>query len=408
MTRSEARSARSVDEGWLSLPGLRLLLIATAAQLVLLGIAMPLSALSSGSWFFNIDNPFHIYQLELGRAMQAQWVWMGYDPFFGAGHLAGLSSNVSARLTLLVAAFLPATVSTETVYAVYVVVCSLIAPLAIWALGQLLGWSKWHKILALVIGLLLWWVGVFRWYHTAGMVSFVCASYVAPVYAVWAYSLCNPNAPTKPAKMLWAGLAGGAGIWLHPLFCIPAVLLFLSILLLSLGRQRLWPLLLRAAAIALVVVLVNLPWVLALVQIDAQISGEQPYQKAVGLKIIFNSMGFAADGATGAWINLLLVAICSLGIWMDQGKHKLTTWPFLSTGLFLLLFASFGGISSTVGYVQPNRFIGPAYLMIGMVAAYYLSVLIGWANVGESHARRAGLLTVAALVAFFFGCELLR
>ena len=88
---------------------------AITAQLVLLRFSMPLTAVTSGGWFFNIDNPYHLYQLELGRALQAQWRWTGYDPFFAGGDVADLSSNVSARLALLVAGLLPASIPTASV-----------------------------------------------------------------------------------------------------------------------------------------------------------------------------------------------------------------------------------------------------------------------------------------------------
>ena len=386
-----------------------LLIAALSAQLVLLGFSMPLAELTSGGWFFNIDNPYHIYQLELGRALQAQGHWRGYDPFFGGGHLAGLSSNVSARFTLVIAALMPSKALTTTVYATYVLMCSLIAPLATWALAQKLGWSLWHKVAALSIGLLLWWVGIFHWYHTAGMVSFVCACYLAPLYAVWTYSLCNPDTPPKPVMLLLAGLAGGAGMWLHPLFCVPVAALFFSFLLLGSGRQRLWPMLGRATAIAALAVLLCLPWVLALAQGGTQtLAGEQPYQRAVGLKVIINSLGFEAGGATGAWIDLPIAMVCLIGLLTAKGNKRSGTLPFLLAGLGLLLFAAFAGGSSSLAVLQPNRLFGPAYLLLGMAASWHLAA---WVTQWNTHGRRTiklGATALGVLVALFFGRELAR
>ena len=408
MTQLDPSPGIYAEQGGRSYASCGLILVALIAQIGFLGFSMPLNELASGGWFFNIDNPYHIYQLELGRALQAQGRWMGYDPFFGAGDLAGLNSNVSARFALVIAAFMPASLPITSVYAVYVLICSLVAPISIWGLGQVLRWSLWHKIFALVIGFLLWWVGVFHWYHTAGMVSFVCACYVAPLYAAWTYSLCDPATPARPAKMLWAGLAGGAGMWLHPLFCIPVVLLFLCFVLLGSGRNRFWLLLGRACVIAIVTALLSLPWVLGLARIGAHISGEQPYQKAVGLQILIDSLGFGTGGATGALINSLLVAICLIGVSVGRGGKQWTVRPFLMVGLGLLLFAAFAASSPILAKVQPNRFVGPAYLLIGMAAAYYLAALVGWAKVQGHSASKVGVLSVGVLVALFLGRELQR
>lgn len=408
MTRSGPKSALAAKGGGGRNACLGLMLAALAVQLILLGFSMPLNKLASGDWFFHIDNPYHIYQLDLGRALQEKGLWMAYDPFFGAGSLAGLSSNVSARLTLLFAGLMPAGVPTASVYVVYVLICSLLAPLSVWGLGQLLKWSRWHNILALAIGLLLWWVGVFHWYHTAGMVSFVCACYLAPLYATWSYSLCNPGTPAKPTMLLLAGFAGGAGLWLHPLFCIPVLLLFLSFVVLDFGPRRLWPLLGRASVIAIVAMLLSLPWILAFAPSGIQTMAEAPYQRAVGLKIIFNSLGFEAGGATGAWINLPLAAICLFGPLTARDGKRSAMWPFLLAGLGLLLFAAFAGNSSTLAVVQPNRLIGPAYLLIGLTAAYYLTSLIDWAKTPGSRSVKVGVLTVGLMVMLYFGRELLR
>ena len=107
MTSAETHLAPSAMNRGSRRASYGLLIAALSAQLVLLGFSMPLAELASGGWFFNIDNPYHIYQLELSRALQAQGHWRGYDPFFGGGHLAGLSSNVSARFTLVIAALMP-------------------------------------------------------------------------------------------------------------------------------------------------------------------------------------------------------------------------------------------------------------------------------------------------------------
>lgn len=387
----------------------RLALALLAVQLLLLWFSMPLDRLISGDLFFHIDNPYHLYQLELGRALLAEGRWVAYDPYFGAGSVGGLPTNVSARFSLLFALLMPAKAATSTIYAVYVLVCALLAPLSIAVLGSRLRWSQPSLVLAAIVGLLLWWVGVFRWYHTAGMVSFVCASYLALPYSAWVFSLCDPQSPLSRGKLVLAGVAGGAGLWLHPLFCVPVVLLFASFLLLGSMPRRPWSLLGRALVITAVAVVVSLPWVLALLRGGGlQTVAEQPYKKAVGLGVIWNSLGFGAAADTGAWIHLLVAGACMLAALPVRGADRSSARPFLLSGLALLLFAGFGGANATLAYLQPNRFIGPAYLLLGMAAALYLSGAMALAKAPGHRAGRLCLLVVGALVSLFLARELYR
>lgn len=407
MPTVEPLSLRANTANGLGLTQFGLLLAALAAQLVLLALAMPLTELTSGNWFFHIDNPFHIYQLELGRALLSEGQLAGYDPFFGAGHLAGLASNVSARFSLAIAALMPASVPIATVYAVYVLACSLAAPVSLWALGQLLQWPYLQRIFAIVFGLLLWWIGIPHWYHTAGMVSFVCACYFAPPYAAWVYSLCNASNTIRPVALLGAGLIGGAGMWLHPLFCIPVVVLCLSFALIGTARPKIRPFLGRATTIAGVVVMLSLPWVLALSN-SVPTSDSHGYQRAVGFDVLFNSLGLGTGGALGASINLFLLGICLIGIWIDRGGKQSAMWAFLVAGIGLLVLSAFGGSSATLAYIQPNRFLGPAYLLIGMAAAYKVPSLVTWASTKATRTVKMGMYAGGLLFFLFFGRELIR
>jgi hypothetical protein len=53
-----------------------------------------------------------------------------------------------------------------------VLVCSLCGPLAVVLLAGLLRGPARIAALASMLGLVYWWVGALRWYHSAGMASF--------------------------------------------------------------------------------------------------------------------------------------------------------------------------------------------------------------------------------------------
>lgn len=387
----------------------RLMLLAIFCQLLLLAWVMPFSQLFSGNWFFHIDYPYHIYQTEFGRALQLEGRWSGYDPFFAAGYAGGLSSNLSARAALLFAYLLPASVSTASVYAVYVATCSLLAPLSLWGLARVLKWPWPRGLFAILLGMALWWVGVAHWYHTAGMVSFVLACYVAPWYAAWTYALCDSDAPAKPAALLGAGLVGGAGMWLHPLFCIPAVLVFLSFFLVQRKGGNFISLLSRALVVAVPAVLLSLPWVLAIVRDSWQAAEGIPYQTAVGLKVFLNSIGFQASGQTGAWINLLVLLMCVMGlVFFRRGSGTALARVFALAGAGLLVLAVFAAASNTGALLQPNRLIVPAYLLLAISVACHAEAVFQWTR-ADNPQMRTGILVVAGLLlAVFVGREWVR
>lgn len=385
------------------------MLTALAVQIALLSLSMPISDLATGNWFFNIDNPYHIYQLGQGEALWRLGRLTGYDPYFGAGTLGGLATNVSARFSLFVAAMLPQATPPATAYAAYVFLCSLAPVFAIWALGRMLKWSQWQAGFALILGLLLWWVGVFRWYHTAGMVSFVAACYLAIPFAVWSFSVCSAGQRLRPTVIPLVGLVGGAGMWLHPLFCIPVAILFLSLIPTSRTSIRVPIFVARAASIALIVVALCLPWVLALVNASGpQYPSQQPYQRAVGLGVLIQSLGFGAGGATGATINLLILGACIFGAWTMRRRMDHAVLPFVFAGLALLVFSAFAGANETLAYVQPNRFLGPAYLLLAVATSYYLPAAIGRVRSERRTPAKLGLLLVGIASALFFGRELFR
>jgi hypothetical protein len=389
-------------------PAFWMLIVAIVAQLGLLGLSMPLSAVLSDGWFFHIDNPLHIYQLELGRTLQAQAIWNGYDPYFGAGSFGGLSSNVSARLTLLVAALLPSSIPAHNVYAIYVLLCSLSAPAAVWTLGRLLQWTGVQQCLGATVGLLMWWIGVFHWYHTAGMVSFVAACYTALPYGVWAFHLCDPHQPLKAGRLVAAGLLGGIGMWLHPLFCIPSTLLILGLVLQNKAYRSPMPLIARATAIGATVVIIALPWIVSLITHRPDVSDSHGYQRSVGLHVLVDSLGINTGAAAGSWLNLLALVGGVAGLWIRRAKTATATAPLLPVGLVLLLFAGFGGLSNTLSFVQPNRFIGPAYLMIGLAASRDLAPSAWQILFNAPGWHRLAVTTFAGLLVLATGRELLR
>ena len=83
-------------------------------------------------------------------------------------------------------------------------------------------------------------------------------------------------------------------------------------------------------------------------------------------------------------------------------------WPFLLAAISLLLFSALAASSATLAVIQPNRLIGPAYLLFGLVAAYEIACMIGQAKARKKLTGITGILVIGGLLTVFFGRELVR
>ncbi|KQV79082.1 hypothetical protein ASD15_20680 [Massilia sp. Root351] len=394
-----------------------LLLIAAcllAVQLALLAVSMPLSKVLSGEHSYYIDNPYHVYQLEGGRELLGQGRLTGYDTTLGGGHLGGANENLSARGAVMLAAVLPSSLPAGQVYTLYVLICALCGPLAVAVLAGLLRWPARTAALASMLGLVFWWVGALRWYHTAGMVSFVFCCYMGLPYAAWVWQLCGaPMARARlAAGLAGAGLLGGLGIWLHPLFPVIAGLAFIGYAAGSGERPALPRLLLRGAAVAAIALLVNLPW-LAVLQgqrdVSANVLALHPYQKAVGLLFALKpALGIWGADSQGIPLNPLLLLACAAGAYFLPAAQRRRMLPLLLGGLLLLAFASFGAAVPGLAQAQPNRFVAPAFLCIALAGAYCVGAGVPWLRSAGGRYLKIGLALAAGAVLLYACRETLR
>ena len=394
-----------------------LLLIAAcllAAQVALLALSMPLSKVLSGEHSYHIDNPYHVYQLETGRALLAQGRLTGYDTVLGAGHLGGANENLSARGAVMLAAVLPASLPAGMVYSLYVLICALCGPLAVAVLAGLLRWPARTVALASALGLVFWWVGALRWYHSAGMVSFVFCCYMGLPYAAWVWQLCRAPMPRArlAAGLGAAGLLGGLGIWLHPLYPVIAGLVFIGFAAGSGDRPPLSRLLPRGAAVAAIALLLNLPW-LAVLQGQQDISANalalHPYQKVVGLLFALKpALGIWGADSQGMPLNPLLLLACGAGACFLPSAQRRRMLPLLLSGLLLLAFASFGAAIPALGQAQPNRFVAPAFLCIALAGAYCVGAAMPWLGSAGGRYLKIGLALGTGAVLLYAGRETLR
>jgi hypothetical protein len=381
-------------------------------QAALLFIGTPISRLLSGWHSFYIDNPYHVYQLELGKALLQQGQLLGFDPFLGAGHLGGMNDNGSARVPVFLAALLPSSLPTGAVYSLYVLACALIAPLSPAAMARLLRWPPLHAAVASAIGLALWWVGALHWFHTAGMVSFVCGSYLGLPYAAWSWKVCNGPSGKVAIGIIGTGIMGGLGMWLHPLFPILVAALFVGFFIWDAQQSSVLAIVGRGSAIAAIALLVNAPWLFAMLgtsDIGANTLALHPFQKTVGIMVALKpAVGIWANSSMGSFLNPLMLFGCGAGLYFLPREQRRRMLPFLFGAVVLLLFAAFGAASATLGQVQPNRFIAPTFLLVGMGAAYAIAEYSVWLRVRGQRTAKLLAVGMGVVLSLYTGREIFR
>lgn len=386
-----------------------ILACALLVQLALLNRSMPLGKVLTPEHSYYIDNPYHVYQLELGRALWKQGQALGYDTMLGAGHLGGANDNLSARGPVLLAAVLPESLPSGMIYNLYVLLCALAFPLAIAAMARGMRWPAAHTALALALGLAVWWMGAMRWYHTAGMASFVLCCYLALPYTVWVWRLCSAERRSV-AGLVAAGVLGGLAMWLHPLYPVVVALLFLGYAACG-WPIAVGPLLRRGAVVAAIAVLLSVPWLSAMGHhdISASMAALHPYQKAVGLAVLLKpAVGIWGRDSMGSLLNPLMLLACAAGVYFLPAERRRAMLPLLLGGVLLALFAAFGAALPGVGQLQPNRFLAPAFLLIALAGAYCLGEFAGWARTPGRRSMKLGVAALIALAALYFCRELLR
>lgn len=378
-------------------------------QLALLALAFPLPGWEPGQGLFYIDHPFHLYQITLGRALIEHGNLVGYDPFFGGGNLGGVTINLSARLPVLISLLVPSSVSTANLYLYYVFLCALLAPLSLVGVGALLRWPVFQTAVVAVLGILFWWVGALHWYHTAGMVSFVFACYTSITYSVWVFQMISARGGKFPyTSICAAGVLGGFGLWLHPLFGVMAGVMIAGFLLAHFKELNLISTLVRGTAIGLIALALNIPWVLAMRTGANMMASESVYQIDFGFKFLANAILGVWYRSMGSLLNPLVVALGLLALLIVKSERRRDLITFSAIGSAFILFAAFGATVNILSTLQPNRFLAPGFLIIGIAASFALPEVKSWLQSRQKQAMGIVVLTVALLLATILARELIR
>ncbi|WP_146108636.1 hypothetical protein [Chromatium okenii] len=270
-----------------------------ALQFFLVAQTFPLSELFGSASLLYIDNPFHEYNVAMGAAVGS----VGYDPFFAAGRATGFALNHSDRLPAFLANILPSSLTAADIWKLYTFAVSLIASICLPLTLIILRFERNAIAISAALGLLLWWTGIFRWFHTAGMVSFIFIAFASLPFTALVVRLLTQAFTKTLIATVALGLVAAFLFFSHPLFPLP-ITVFL-IFYLALNRQAVhWQFGLTALlAVAAIGILLNVGWLYYFMNpLEIQETFDL-YQRATGGDLVIKSLLGIWDKANGARIN---------------------------------------------------------------------------------------------------------
>ncbi len=372
-------------------------LIFLVIQFIFLSYVFPISEIFSLRPLSTIDNAFHLYQIELAVDFWNQGQLEGYDPLFSAGYLGGLAFNASAKLPALASALLQSVLEPVQVYKLYVFLLALLGPLCVPVATSLLGLGKRVGLFSGALGLMLWWISGFHWYHTAGMVAYVFGCYATLPFCALLYKdvLCKGNR----FSTLWIGLLGAFLFFLHPLFPVPVIFFVLVALVYYRSIAFTAPVFTRMSIVSALSLIPNLIWLVPLLFSPGLVSGAgSHFQTRVDLMVIpLEMIGLFRDSAMGSKVYPLLFTLSILAVW--RGEYRTLVRIFLTVWAVLVIFAAVGAALPGTGALQPNRFSVMAYLFLVVPAGIGLSALMDMAV--HSEKKQSLKYAVLGIIALF-------
>jgi len=366
-------------------------------QFILVAQTFPLSELFGSASLLYIDNPFHEYNVAMGAAASA----VGYDPFFAAGRATGFAINHSDRLPAFLATILPNTVSAADIWKLYTFIASLIASICLPLTLILLRFERNAIAISAVLGLLLWWTGMFRWFHTAGMVSFVLIAFAVLPFTALLVRLLTRDIQQTVAATVALGLVAALLFFTHPLFPLP-VMIFVMIYLTLNSTKIDWKFgLLALLTVAAIGVSLNMSWLYYFLNpLEIQKTFDV-YQRATGADLVVKSLLGIWEKANGARINTPIALAVILGFFLAYfSSQRRLLLTYSSVGVFWLLYAYTAGDNAILGKLtQPNRFTTVAYLFLALPAAVSIAEIFRNALQHEKNWRRTISRAAAGFIA---------
>lgn len=372
-------------------------------QFVLVSISFPLAELLSNKPLFHIDAAWHWYHIKIAEELFQSGRIVGYDPAFNAGFPEGVTYNWSAKFPAALAILWGRWFSEIVVYKLYAFASALIAPSCVPLALYFLRLKRGQILAGALFGTLLWWVSLFHWYHTAGMVSFVAGSYVALPYL--AKLLLYLEEGGSPGSLVGMGLVGALAMFWHPMFPVPVAIGMSLYLVISFRQVDFKRLLKLLAIVPILALLPNLLWLYPMYHYQKVfvpgIPDISPYGKIVAVSNLWKELGGIWSGNTHGSKLYAPMALAAVWGWFVRGRSftERAGRAFTLLGLVLNTLAHLGGAIPFLRFLQPNRFAPVGYLALSVPAS--LGVYAAWRNsqtFDRAWVRWAAKMSLAVIV----------
>jgi hypothetical protein len=390
---------------------LTIVLTLLVLQLVFSVWTLPLAELLTPTPLLYGDAAYHWYQITLAENLWKSHSLVGYDPFFDAGYVGGITANGSARVAALLAIVFEPWIDAVVAYKLFTFAAILLGPVCVPLAARWFGLDRRATWIASILGLLLWWVSMFRWFHTAGMNAFVLLSFVALAW-VAAFWRCLRE-DCSALRLVVVGLAGGLATFCHPHFLI-GVILGLSGLLIWHMTSLNWRRAVRTGVIVgAVAAVVTLAWFVPFWRAAGGLAPAQTldmYQRIVDpMLIVREALGIWDGRAQGAKIYTLLWLL-TVWAWFrvrtpeSSGLVRGLAISAVLTALFAFLAAKIELLAT----IQPNRFAPVAYLFLLVPATLGALDLVSAlrARLKLAYVAAIPIVLVGLFVAYELGREL--
>ena len=348
-----------------------------ALQLLFVSYTFPVTELLSSKEHFTRDGGVHWYHMASAVERSYDGVISGYEPRFGAGVPAGVRNNLSTRLPTVLAVAAKGKLSEVQSWKLFSFLASLLGPLCLPLAVRLLRGDSLAIGFGAALGLTLWWASMFRWYHTAGMVSFVLASHLSLLFVCAVIRAMQDD--VRLPRLALLGLAGSIGLFTHPLFSIPTAFGVASYLTLEARKRASWQPVLVATFVGLLCIAPNLVWIYPMYFVPLSV---EPYrvtfQAVVSSEIVWKAaLGIWENPAHGSKGYPLIAAAALWFIWRTRTRAGYLPARALGiAGVLLVAYAAFGAVIEALAiYTQPNRCAPVGYLFLGVPAAFGLAAL---------------------------------
>jgi hypothetical protein len=365
-----------------------ILIISFAVQFSLISFTFPISELLSGKPFLHVDSPYHQYQIYMTEQLGKQGLLRGYDPFFAAGYVGGITNNVSFKVPSLIATLISPDADPFVVYKIYYFFAAAAAAVMLPVAAYALGIDTLGTAISALLGILLWWNSDIRVAYNSGLVSSVFTAFAATAFA--AVFLAALRKPFRISSSIALGLIGAIGFLCHAYF--PIVTAFTVLPGLVIWRQEYK---FRIAAyygivVAAVALAANLFWIIPSAGDRLLAEVTSTYAQRFAPSAIFDQIFGRTTILNAAILASALYAV----LFIREVKLRQIAITSIIAGIAMILFGGLGPIVPQLATLQPNRFLPFAFIAMIPAAALGIARMI-------SDAKHPGLKNKVAVVGLF-------